>query len=294
MRTVLDTPAVDDLPALADTLATWQVDDGPVQLHPGDRGWHSQRGADRTAVQLRTWARGGRLVGLGMLDGPQLLRMAFDPAVRGEEDLAEAVAADLDDPARGVLEAGAAAVEARGADALNARLAARGWVLDEPWTPLHLDLAAPVPDAGLRVEEIGVERAGEWVPVHWSAFRGTPFTDADRADFLDRYAAMVAGPFGARARSLIGYEGDTPVAVTTVWSAGPGRPGLVEPMAVHRDHHRRGHGAAITRAGARVLRDLGASGVLVCTPTANAGAVATYVAAGFTERTPVRDLARPA
>ncbi|NUV51308.1 GNAT family N-acetyltransferase, partial [Streptomyces sp. CAI-78] len=81
-------------------------------------------------------------------------------------------------------------------------------------------------------------------------------------------------------------------AVVTVWSAGPGRPGLVEPMGVHEDHRGRGYGRAITVAGASALRKLGSSSARVCTPSSYAGAVATYRAAGFEVRPEVRDRIR--
>lgn len=290
----MSTPDAADLGWIGQVLAGWQYDGAPLQLHPGDLGWHSQRGAARTAECLRIWTRDGRLQALGLLDGPQLLRMALDPAVRDEDVLVRRVVADVDDPARGVLEAGQAVVEARGADPLNALLADRGWQHDDPWTPLRLDLAGPVGDAGARVEEVGPERAADWVPVHWSAFRGTPFTDEDREDFLERWNAMASGPFYGSAVSLVAYDHeDTPVAVTTVWPAGPGRPGVIEPMGVHRDHRGHGYGAAITRAGAAALQRAGASSAIVCTPASNEGAVATYLAAGFSAETPVPDLMRP-
>ena len=61
----------------------------------------------------------------------------------------------------------------------------------------------------------------------------------------------------------------------------PGRPGLLEPMGVHAEHRGRGYGRAICLAAAAALRDLGASSALVCTPSANTSAVATYRAAGY-------------
>jgi ribosomal protein S18 acetylase RimI-like enzyme len=77
-----------------------------------------------------------------------------------------------------------------------------------------------------------------------------------------------------------------------VWSAGQGRPGLLEPLGVHRDHRRHGYGRAISVAAAAALQELGSSTATVCTPSANVGAVATYQAAGFLPRPPARDLTR--
>lgn len=71
--------------------------------------------------------------------------------------------------------------------------------------------------------------------------------ERDRGFFLDRLRTMAAGRFADSARSLAAFdEHDNTVAVATVWSAGPDRPGLLEPTAVHRDHWGRGYGTAIT------------------------------------------------
>jgi len=43
----------------------------------------------------------------------------------------------------------------------------------------------------------------------------------------------------------------------TVWSAGPGKPGLLEPMGVHQEHRGHGYGKAITVAAAASLQELG-------------------------------------
>jgi ribosomal protein S18 acetylase RimI-like enzyme len=50
---------------------------------------------------------------------------------------------------------------------------------------------------------------------------------------------------------------------------------------VHHEHRRRGYGRAISLACAQVLRELGSSSAIVCTPTENVPAVETYRAAGF-------------
>jgi ribosomal protein S18 acetylase RimI-like enzyme len=104
---------------------------------------------------------------------------------------------------------------------------------------------------------------------------------------------MAAGPAYADARCLVGYDDrDDAVAAATVWSAGAGRPGLLEPVGVHRDHRGRGHGTAITLAAAATLRRLGSSTATVCTRSANVAAVATYESAGFERLPDVRDLRR--
>jgi GNAT superfamily N-acetyltransferase len=105
---------------------------------------------------------------------------------------------------------------------------------------------------------------------------------------------MRAGIPYQRARCLVGYHDGVAGAAVTVWSAGSGRPGLIEPMGVHRDHRRGGNGGAITLAGAAALREMGSSSAIVATPASNAGAVATYTAVGFHATPDVTDFRRPA
>ena len=293
MSIAMSTPDVRDLGQVVAALTTWQQDEGPLHLHPGDLGWFSMRGPAATAAAIRTWSHEGSVRAVGLLDGPQLLRMAFDPRWRDDEELARQIADDASDPDRGVLHSGEATIEARGADRLHQRLSDQGWQTDEPWTPFHLDLTSPIVGSELRVEIIGPDRAGDWMAVHWSAFRGTPFTDADRREVTDWWLTMANGPLYPAARSvMISNEDGDHVAVAAVWSAGPGRPGLVEPMGVHREHRGHGHGRAITRAAAAALREMGSSSAIVCAESSNVGAVSTYAAAGFSAHPQVCDLRR--
>ena len=140
---------------------------------------------------------------------------------------------------------------------------------------------------------VGPDAADDWTSVHWSAFKGTPFDDHARERFVGRWVTLMTGPFADRAHSLIGYDSqDVPVAVTTVWTAGHGRPGLIEPMGVHREHRGRGYGVAITLAGARVLRDPGASSAAVVAENSNPAGFATYLSTGFLSLGEVTDLRR--
>jgi len=137
----------------------------------------------------------------------------------------------------------------------------------------------------LRIEVTGPERAHVRTAVQRAAFGGSSFTD-------EHWQAMAGGLPYADARCLVGYDRDDAVAAVTVWSAGPGRPGLIEPMGVNPDHRGHGHGRAITVAAAAALRELGASSATVCTPSSNAGAVATYKSAGCRAAPEVPDLHR--
>ncbi|MFD6246467.1 GNAT family N-acetyltransferase [Streptomyces roseolus] len=288
MTIVLNEPGVDGLTGVVDALRAWQDDHAPLQLHPGDLGWAWALGAERLAAAVRTWSADGRIIAVGYLDGPDLLRLTTAPELRRDGDLARRLLADLDDPERGVLPAGRACLEIPDGALLREVLLEAGWAPDEPWTPLRRDLADPVEDSGLRIEVAGPETAGVRTAVHRSAFGSPAFTE-------ERWHALAAGPVYADARCLIGYDdrGEA-VAAATVWSAGPGRPGLLEPVGVHADHRGRGHGTAIGVAAASALRELGASSALVGTPTSNASAVAAYRAAGF-EPSPERlDLSRAA
>ena len=288
MSITLGKPGVDRLGDAVRVLREWQRDGAPVQLHPGDVGWNWRFGAEATAAAVRTWSRDGQVLAAGMMDSPELIRLAIAPEAQHDEELAHRLVTDLTQPERGVLPQGDVDVEARSGALLRELLFHAGWVAGEPWTPLQRDLAEPVEDCGLRIEVTGPERAHVRAAVQRAAFERSTFTD-------ERWHTMAAGSPYADARCLVAYDDHgTAVAAVTVWSAGPGRPGLLEPMGVHRDHRGHGYGTAITVAAAAALRVLGSSSATVCTPSANVGAVATYTSAGFQELPEVPDLHRSA
>lgn len=139
----------------------------------------------------------------------------------------------------------------------------------------------------LDVEHIDDRLVRDRVTVGRASFENSTFT-------IDRWHAMAASPTYRRGRCLIAYDSQgAAVAATTVWSAGVGKPGLIEPLGVHRDHRGLGFGRAITIAAAATLRDMGSSSVTVCTPSANVRAVAAYASAGFEELPAVTDFRRP-
>ena len=275
------------LAGVVDELGQWHTDDGPFQLHPGDVGWSGWHGDDRTAWALRVWTRDDQLLAVGMLDGPELLRLALAPEARRDEELAAVMAEDISTPGRGVLPEGEVDVEAPPGAVLRETLTARGWGSGDPWTHLRLDLEEPVTHVGdLRVEPVDRDLVSERTAVHRAAFGSSAFTD-------ECWRMLAAGPAYRQARCLVGLDGDVPVAAVTVWSAGEGRPAIIEPMGVHPDHRGRGHGVSITRAGAAAVRADGASSLRVGTPSRDTRAVATYVAAGFEPWAEVEDLRRP-
>lgn len=288
MAIVLGKPGVDGLSEAVGVLREWQYEGAPMQLHPGDLGWFWRSGGEATAAAVSTWSRDGQLLAVGLLDGPRLLRLTIAPDVHRDEELARQLVADVTEPERGVLPEGKVNVEAPMGALVQELLSENCWHADEPWTPLRRDLTEPVRDPGVRIEVVGPEKAHVFVAVHRAAFDGSMFT-------VERWHAMAAGLPYADARSLIAYDDQgRAVATVTAWSAGPGRPGLLEPMGVHRDHRRHGYGEAITVAAAATLRELGSSSAIVCTPSSNVGAVATYKSAGFQQCAEVRDRYRDA
>ncbi len=239
MAIELNTPDVGLLGEVVRALREWQDDALPLQLHPGDVGWFWRFGPEATAAAVRTWSRDGRILAIGLLDGADLLRMTVAPQVRGDEGLARQVVADLSEPERDVLPAGRVSVETPDGIRVRDLLSELGWSAGEPWTPLRRDLAEPVEEPPLRPEVIGPEGGPQYAAVQRSAFGSTRFTD-------ERWHAMAAGLPFADARCLLARDdAGAAVAAVTVWSAGPGKPGLIEPMGVHADHRGRGYGRAI-------------------------------------------------
>lgn len=286
MTIVLRTPTADEMREAVAALREWQHDEAPMQLHPGDIGWNYRFGTPETAAAVRTWSRDGRILAVGMLDSPTLVRMTVAPDAFRDEDLARRLVEDFSLPGRGVLPEGTVSVEAPRGLLLHDLLTEEGWGFDEPWTPLFRDLAEAVEDPGVPVKAIGTQEAQDFADVLRSAFDTAKPTRAYLRE-------MSAGPYYADARCLGAYDGrGAPAAVVTVWSAGPGRPGLVEPMGVHAGHRGAGYGRAITLAGAAALREMGSSSVRVCTPSSNVGGIATYRAAGFVARPQIADRIR--
>ncbi|QXV58420.1 N-acetyltransferase [Amycolatopsis sp. TNS106] len=288
MAITVEKPGPGGLNEAVEALREWQSEGVAWQLHPGDLGWFWRSGAEATAAAVRIWRRDGRILAVGLLDGADLLRLTTAPDVRRDEELARRLAGDVAAPERGVLPPGEVAVEAPMDALLQELLPEHGWHAGEPWTPLSLDLAEPVKAPDLRIETIGPDNCHVWADVMRGAFDGSTFTP-------DKWRTMATGAPYADARYLVGYDdrGDA-VAAVAVWSAGVGKPGILEPMGVHRDHRGHGHGRAITVAAAAALRELGSSSAGVNTPSSNVAAVATYESGGFRRLPQVRDLARDA
>ena len=289
MATELSIPDPSELDDVVGTLRSWQRDEAPIQLHPGDLGWHWRFGADELASTVRTWSRNGEICAIGFLDGPDVLRMTVAPEVWLDDELAHDVVTDLSAPERGVLPAGKVSVEVPDSTRIQDLLSEYAWTAGDPWTPLHLGLTGRVAQTDPRIEVVdSAEQVSECTAVHRSAWGSEGFTD-------EKWYAMADGSPFAEARCLLGRDDQgIAVATVTVWAAGPGRPGLLEPLGVHANHRRRGYGAAICMAAAAALRELGSSSALVCTPSSLQSAVRTYEAAGFETRSERLDRTRDA
>lgn len=287
MSVKLMLPTVADLPRVIDAVASWQREGAPVQVHPGDLGWYQRFGVEALASALRVWEQDGKAVAVGFLDESDLIRMSIAPDAGDDVDVATRIADDFVDSLSEVLAPGDGVAEVRFGHALQRVLTDRGWTADEPWTPLHRDLKQPVPSPALRVKTVGPKLIADRVVVEAAAFPGSSLS-------ADRWQAMADGHAYRNAECLVGYdENEAPVAATTVWSAGAGRPGVIEPLGVHADFRGRGYGVAITLAAAEAMRRMGCSSATVATPSSNEAAVATYLAAGFGSQGEVSDFCRP-
>jgi GNAT superfamily N-acetyltransferase len=278
----LGTPGTGGLGDVVRVLREWQRDDDLTQLHPGDLGWFWRFGAEQTAAATRTWSRDGEILAVGLLDEPDMLRVGISPEHLRDEELARRIVEDASDPANGVLIDGKVYVDTPMGALVQDLLFKDGWNADEPWIPVRRDLSRPVEDPGVRIDVIGAEEAHERTAVQRASFDGSTFTDA-------RWFAMADGEPYAEARCLVARnELGESVAAATVWSAGEGKPGYIEPMGVHRLHRGRGYGTAIVLGAAKALQEMGASSVYTCTPAFNVGAIATYQSAGLEPQAEMR------
>ena len=287
MTMTMTTPSIAELPGLIERVASWQHDGSPLQVHPGDLGWFERFGAEALAAALRVWARDGEAVAVGFLDESELIRMAIAPVAGDDDGLANQIADDFVGALGELLPEGSGIVEARFGTALQRVLSDRGWTTDDPWTELRCDLATAVSSSALQVKVVKGEAIEDRIMLAAAAFPGSSLS-------VDRWRQMASGHAYRNAECLVGYDDDgVAVAAATVWSAGHGRPGIIEPLGVHADHRGRGHGVAMTLAEAEEMRRMGCSSATVSTPSSNAAAVAAYKAAGFVASAEVTDFCRP-
>src|SRR3954453_15060798 len=95
MAIVRSEPDARGLRGAVEALRGWQHEGAAMQLHPGDLGWFWRFGASATAEAVRTWGRDDELLAVGLLDGPEVVRLAIAPSAQQDEDLAQRLVDDL-------------------------------------------------------------------------------------------------------------------------------------------------------------------------------------------------------
>ena len=259
---------------LLDGMTAWPHPDRvAAALHQGDLGWHLR--FEDAAIQddaFVGWWDGDALLAVGLVEGA-LGRFNVRPGLDRDPDLGEHVA----QACRGLPPDSVVYADLRPETATRRILSGEGWTLDpDPWVALHADLDRWQPRVDLDHCAIveAADAVADRVAVQRSGFENSTFTD-------EAWRRMAAGP-GYRGELDLVLVGDgVPVSIATAWWACEGATAILEPVAAHRDHRGRGWGVRVVTALVTRLRELGASGVTVCTPLDYVGAIATYRAAGL-------------
>jgi predicted N-acetyltransferase YhbS len=240
-------------------------------LHPGDLGWHLRLADDALEGAFVGWWDGEDLLAVALLEGV-VGRFAVQPGRDRDADLGDQVAQVCR-----ALVGDEVYVDLRPETATRRVLVGEGWTLDpDPWVALHTDLGRwrPAVDLdGARVVEAADDVAAR-VAVQRSGFENSTFTE-------EAWQRMAAGPAYRRELDLVVVADGVAVSIATAWWAGVGATAILEPVATHHEHRAQGWGVRAVTALVTRLRDLGASGVTVCTPLDYTGAIATYRAAGL-------------
>ncbi len=241
-------------------------------LHVGDLGWHLRLDDDTIDGAFQGWWDDADLLAVALVEGV-LGRYAVRPGRERDAALAEHLAENA-----GSLVGGEVYADVRPETTVRQLLVAEGWQLDpDPWVALHGDLPDWVPATS--VEDVAVTDAADSVAdrvsVQRAGFERSTFTEAV-------WQRMAAGPGYRPDLDVVVRDGQgTPAAIATAWFAGPGATAILEPVATHPDLRGQGWGRSAVTVLLGRLRDLGASGVTVCTPAAYTGAIATYRSAGL-------------
>ncbi len=273
-----------ELGDLVAAMAHWPDADAPVTgLHPGDLGWHLRLADDAVEGAFHGWWYGDDLLAVALLEGP-VGRYAVAPGRREDPALARLLAASC-----AALPGDEVYADVPRDTALAATLAAAGWTPDpDPWVALfaRFDTWTPPVDTS-RARIVTAEQSVEdRVAVQRAGFEGSTFT-------VGAWQRMAAGPGYRPDLDLVVYADDgRPAAIATAWSVGPGATAILEPVATHGDLRAQGWGLLAVTAVVERMRALGASGVSVSTPQANAGAVALYRSAGLLPATELRSFVR--
>ena len=241
-------------------------------LHQGDLGWHLRLDDEAIEGAFVGWWDGDALLAVGLLEGV-VGRFSVMPGRERDGELGEHVAQACRELAGDEVYA-----DLRAETATRRILVGEGWTLDpEPWVALHADLDRWTPTVslddvrrrrgrrrrsrpgsgaarGLRELDASPTTPGTgWPPAPATGATSTSWWSARDRRCRSRQP-------GGRARGRPRSSSRWPPTATTAAAAGA---------------------CARSRPRSRRLRDLGASGVTVCTPLDYVGAVATYRAAGL-------------
>jgi len=259
-----------DLPEVVEALASWEAGAGYAGdcLHAGDLGWYLRHPDEHVDGTVHSWWEAGRMVAVSIVEG-QVARPRVAPDRLDDDGVASVVA---DDVSRLLPEH--AWTDAQEGTAYRRVLLGRGWRPDEAWVVFHLDLdGTPLP-ATPGVGPTG-DAVDERVALQRSGFERSTFT-------AEGWHRMAAAPGFRPELDLVARDADgTAVAAATAWSAGPGRCGLLEPVATHADHRGAGHGRRVVQAAVQALAASGAAAVRVATRQSNTSGVRLYESAGI-------------
>lgn len=255
-------------------MEAWDAAGGCVTaLHAGDLGW-AMREPDGADI-LHSWWDGDTLAAVALEEG-SVARPRTAPDRGDDTALAGQVAAVVE-----TLDGPTLWSDAEAGTAVRAELLQRGWTSDseDPWVALYLDLehlpvaAEDALDADLA--EQARTCVAERVEVQRRGFVGSTFTE-------QKWERMAAGPgYRPELDLLVRTPTGAPAAAATCWLGAAGGTAILEPVATHPDHRRRGHARRVVRAASEIARRSGATAVCVTTPARNSGAVTAYTRSGF-------------
>ena len=268
-----------DVADLLVQLATWDAGDSYVRgIHVGDVSWCLRHPDERLQGQVHGWWNDGRLVAAAVAEDT-VARPRIAPDLAHDAAVADEVADFLESiPGEQVWS------EATNGSRLRQTLALRGWEPDpDPWIALYADPTAGRPADGVEPARVDPDAR---VAVQRAGFENSTF---DRAAW-ERMAALPT--YDPELDLVLRDDDGNPVAAATAWLVGTAT-AVIEPFSVHRDHRRRGHGTALTRALVAACVARGATGVSVCTPQSNPGAVEAYRSGGFHAVEALQDMVRP-
>jgi len=277
-----------DAARAAHWLAEWEpVNSGAWQMHVGDLGWALRLDSAAMAGGIYIWNVSGsgdeRSVAVGLLEGP-VLRLAISPGAAWDASISDA----LIDDALQLLPDGEAYVDGP-AGVWRLSLARLGWQADpDSWVHFWRDISDASTPNGVETLRDSPGAMAERVATQRASFRNSTFTE----DAWRRMAST--GLYDPALDIVVRNAEGAAVAVATAWLAGRGKCSILEPVGTHQDFRGQGWGKIAVQGAIAKLRDAGASGAAVATPSGNEAAVALYQSAGFVPLESTRSMRRTA